>query len=524
MILRKPYAFFIKHFRLFNIVLSALNVYAIYKMSFLLRFFSDYSDNPIGAIGQDLTGTLLSKSFFVVCVVVIFFCLLLIGILSLKKKPIKLYLCDIIVMITTIILIFISHNILSTIEIRIIENRTVYLMRDFSTIVIILQVAVTIVNCMRSIGFDIKSFSFGKDLEKLNIDVSDNEEFELQIDVDSSKFQRNFNKNKRYFKYFIYEHKFMIVLTLTIMVAFASYFIYSRMGIYFDTIKPEKMVNIDNFVMGIEEGYTVTEDYRGNKIVNKNNTLIVVPIQIKTNSSKEKINITRFKLVVGKQNYYHNTSYNGKLIDLGEGYNNQIIDKEFKKYILVFEIPKNSKNMYLEYDALNEKSIKFKIITNNIDEIDNISTTKIGETVVFNNNIINDGTMMINSFEINNKFKVDYKLCITQNECYDSYEYIVPNYMKNYDKTVLKINGNIEINDSDVDIKSLYDFISKFGVFKYTVGGQDKMHNVSLTQIIPSKTNLKNTYYIEVLDELKDASSISLEFNIRNNKYIYILK
>ena len=138
--------------------------------------------------------------------------------------------------------------------------------------------------------------------------------------------------------------------------------------------------------------------------------------------------------------------------------------------------------------------------------------------------MIKEGSLKINSFEINDKFKVDYKFCITDNECYDSYEYIVPNFKNNYDKTILKINGNIDLKETNINSNNLYEFMKNYGTIIYTVNGITKKQNVSLEEVKLSKTTINNTYYVEILKEIKDAENVSIEFNLRNNKYIYKLK
>ena len=126
--------------------------------------------------------------------------------------------------------------------------------------------------------------------------------------------------------------------------------------------------------------------------------------------------------------------------------------------------------------------------------------------------------------KINNKFKIDYKFCIINNECYVSYEYIVPDFRNNYDKTILKIVGNINLKESNIKTDSLFQFINNYGTIVYEIKGVSKRQNISLVEIKPSKTSLKDTYYIEILNEIQNAESISLEFNLRNNRYIYKLK
>lgn len=525
MILRKPYAFFIKHFKLFNIIITILNIFVIYKLIFLFQFFWEYSNNPLGAVGQDLVGTLLSPTIFVIGIIIIIFDSILLGVLHFKKKPTKLYIFSILVNALVFLLLFISYTVLSDIEVRVIENKIVYAMRDFFAIASILEFIISLLTCMRAVGFDIKKFGFVKDLEDLNIDVTDNEEFELQIDVDASKFKRNVNRNKRYLKYFIHEHKFGIILVCTIIAALLSYFVYSKTGIYSSYTKPNAIVKTENFTIGTLDSFITNKDYQG-KVISQNNSLVVVRIKVKSNSLKEKLNMGRFKLVVNNQNYYHTTKYQEKLIDFGQTYNDEFITNEFSEYILVFEIPNKdiNKKKYLQYNDTNDKNVKFRISTKNIDGNSMANTQKLGYQVKLENSLIKKGTFIIDEFELGDKFRVDYKFCLNKNECYDSYEYIVPNFKSNYDKTILKIKGTINLDESSAKINSLYDFISKFGTLVYTINGQTKKQTISFVEVKPSKTKLKDTFYIEVLDEVKSADSISLEFNLRNNKYVYVLK
>ena len=525
MILRKPYAFFIKHFKFFNFILTALEIYILYKLGFLFQFFSEYSSYPQGAIGQNLVEILINNYLFVDLAIIIISSLILTSILHMKNKPTKLYVFSIITNLCIIVLLFLTSNILSTIQIQIIDNRTAYVYRDFLAIASVLELVIIIFTCVRAFGFDIRNFNFKKDLEDLHIDVSDNEEFEVQIDVDSNQFKRNFNKGKRFLKYFIYENKFAIILVLTIVVAIISFTIYSRMGIYFNVTKPNKVVDVDNFILGTTDSYLTVKDYRGNTITN-DKVLVGINIKIKVNSNKEKLNIARFSLVVNKNKYYHTTDYRDKLIDLGTIYNNQVITDDFQNYLLVFEIPKNmaNKKMYLVYDTVDDKQIKFKLNIINLDVNNNSETIGLGDTLIFNNDLIKDGSLEINNYEINDKFKINYDFCITYNECYESYEYIVPDYKNNYEKAVLKIQGNIDLRESKLTTSNLYEFMNNYGTIVYTINGQRKKQEISLVEIKPSKTKIEDTYYMEILDEVKEAEKISIEFNLRNNIYQYDLK
>ena len=175
MILRKPYAFFIKHFKLFNIILTILEVYMIYKLSFLVQFLFEYASYPQGSVGQDLVGNLLTLRVFIIEIVISIFALILLFVLSVKKKPIKLYLFVIIFNIVLAVFLFILRNYLQIMSLQVIETRTEYVLRDFTLIGMIGSILITFLLSMRSLGFDIKKFEFGQDLHDLSISEEDNE-------------------------------------------------------------------------------------------------------------------------------------------------------------------------------------------------------------------------------------------------------------------------------------------------------------------------------------------------------------
>ena len=133
--------------------------------------------------------------------------------------------------------------------------------------------------------------------------------------------------------------------------------------------------------------------------------------------------------------------------------------------------------------------------------------------------------MKIESFEVGDYFKNDYKLCIESN-CIDSYEYLVPTYTGTEDKALVKINGNLIWDESKKidEIDDLYKFIKIYGKVSYVLDGVEKDVSVNLKQIKPDKTVNEDTYYFEVNKEIEKASNIYLTFIIRDKEYKYIVK
>ena len=167
--------------------------------------------------------------------------------------------------------------------------------------------------------------------------------------------------------------------------------------------------------------------------------------------------------------------------------------------------------------------VRFQVKLNNLDDLNEVNNYDLDSLITFNNNFVNKGIFIINQIEIGDKFKLDYNFCVTSNECYRSYEYIVPNYKSNYDKTLIKIMGKLNLEDSILPYKELGNFVSNYGSIIYVLNGETKS-NTRLKQILPQKTAISNSCYIEVPDEVKNAEQINLQIKLRNYTYLYKLR
>jgi len=118
---------------------------------------------------------------------------------------------------------------------------------------------------------------------------------------------------------------------------------------------------------------------------------------------------------------------------------------------------------------------------------------------------------------------LNYNFCYL-NECFDSYEYLVPSIDSNTDKAILRLNGYIKMDEKTPKLNDLYDIINTFGSINYTVSGVDKTNQIELKKVVSTKKKEENVYYIEVPIDTMNADNISLIFKIRDKKYEYILK
>ncbi|HHW69283.1 MAG TPA: hypothetical protein GX747_03000, partial [Tenericutes bacterium] len=104
MILRKPYAFLIKKFRLLHLIVSGLLVYLIYRLNMLLQIVNEYMKDITVVNNKDLINEYFNIYMFIIPFAIIIFSTILYSIMYLKKKPKLFYAISIITSIAMLII------------------------------------------------------------------------------------------------------------------------------------------------------------------------------------------------------------------------------------------------------------------------------------------------------------------------------------------------------------------------------------------------------------------------------------
>lgn len=529
MILRKPYAFFIKHFKLLHFILIILMFYSIYNTKQILDFFNEYSMTNINLFGQDLIEPLFPKLLQFMPFLITIILLIILFVLAFKKKPFVFYLFLILSNIYNGILFQIALSTVYDLTTKVVDTRIVMLVRDLIFISFIIQLVGIIITSVRAVGFDIKKFEFDIDLRKIDITEEDREEVEVQINFDKNLFIRNLRKRLRFIKYAYLENKLFSNIAILIGVLLVTIIIIFSLFDNTKVINQKEYFTGNNLTLNISESYLTNTDYKGNKI--SEDFYLILKMNIKNNStSKNTLDFATTKIVIDEYTYTPITQFQEKFSDFGQVYKGENINQEFEEKILIYQLPKEliNKDIIFSFTNKNKKyqngeyeTINVKIEYENLIGINNITEYKLNEEMNLKDSILPDAFIKIQSFDIQKKYKLKYNFCLNDN-CYDSYEYLLPKINSNYDKALLKISGNLNGNINGVI--DLYDFIYKFGELHYTIDGIDKVQLIDLAEVNSKHSNTDGTYYIEVVDEVKNATNISFWFKIRNKVYKYILK
>jgi len=506
LIIRKPYAFFIKYFRLFHILFFLLSFVLIANTISLYEFFHNYISSTAYIV----------SSFEVINVLVnyIWIFILLLGliivmiVLIYKKKKVKFYIIQISIYIILFALYIISNNYLNGMTKYLVDIRIIKALHDILFVFCIIQSISMVLLFARATGFDIKNFDFDKELNKLIADESDREEVEIAFDLDINNVKTRFNKLFRNLKYFYLENKLMSLILGGLGIASLVTIL-----ILYTNSRPYKNISDNTIKSGFYsinyKGFYVDDSKFDNTIIDKESLFVIVDTNIKTNVNRV-FNTTNLMLYVDKKIYTPNSVFNQYFTDFGKGYNGEEIKKE-DNYYFVYKIPvdSNLENIQVVYNNMDNYYIKKIELTDLRNNYEN-GNYSVGDSIKINNVIFNDLDFNIKEVAFNDKFLVPY-IFKTGKINYNSSFYVSPTISGNYDKSIIRV------------VSSNCDLISEYGNIYY------EENEVLVKAIVPLKqiTNLKKNYgycYYETDQNVKNSNTVLLKINIRGNIYNYYLK
>lgn len=521
MILRKPYAFFIKMFKPIHFVLAALTAYLIVLENKIYSFLSSNMYVSNNFIGQNLKGELGSIGLFVIPILLIIFCTLILVIMFSRKKPFAFYVISIGCAIAILVINVYAVDFIKTLDETIVTLKSMKVIHDLSLIAMIIEITLLVIMIIRGAGVNIRKFNFDSDLSKIDIKDTDNEEFEVDIRFSLDETKRKKNKRIRYLKYLYEERKLLVnfILVGVILLIGLITFIIVKSGkkIYSEGI----FTSNSKSSFSVKETYYTNKDLDGKPIIN-DYYIVVVNLSIRKNYEDAKVYLNDFVINIGNTLYSPTTEYNKYLTDLGNAFNEEL-DFENRDYYITYRIPQNKikKKMILRYNDGN-KYTYIRLNPRSIDTDDSLITTELGETLTFDAKL-SGTTLKISEYDIKDSYVLDYSFCASTNDCVNSKEYIKPKLNQSYDESVIRINVDYK-NESDLKLSSFYDLLTTFGKIEYRVGDTTKYQKNNIENIVSAKKQEKGIIYLGVNSEIKNADEVYFVFGLRGKKYKYKVK
>ena len=259
MILRKPYAFLIKHFKLIHIILTVLLSYLAVRTYQLHDFVKYYlNEGWVERLNFKAT-TYVNLFIYLAIIAVIIISAIILLLMRKKEKPTKFYVITIVFYFIIFILFVFSYSTLVEMETKNIETRLISILADVNIASFYAQLVVILFAAVRGLGFNFKKFNFGQDLEELNIDVNDREEVEVSFDVDTENLMAIIRRKKREFKYFYKENKFFINVFIVLIIFISGLSLFLNINVYNKIYKENENFRAGNFNTLITDVYLINK-------------------------------------------------------------------------------------------------------------------------------------------------------------------------------------------------------------------------------------------------------------------------
>lgn len=350
MVLRRPYAFLIKHFRMIHLIITALLV----AIMIITRRVYKYLTIVIGDTVRRYDALdYTNYRLYIYLVLALLLCGVIFWLLKFKDKPRKMYIAVIagyiVIGLFMMVVFTYLHGFLNDVP----DGKTMRLYRDMLSFLLIFQYVYILIMFVRGLGFDIKKFNFASDVQELNINASDSEEVEINTQIDTTNIARVIRKQNREFGYFFKEFKAIIIPILVIIVLFLGYKGYSYFTAKLKVYKENEVIGSINQVKVVDSYYSEGSTY----------DYVIIRFSAYKDGKQERLNTGNLTLQVGKDKYTPDKTLCSKFSNLGNCYKKQYITDEEKEYIVVYGVKKlNIQRSYLIYSDSFDNNYKVKLI------------------------------------------------------------------------------------------------------------------------------------------------------------------
>lgn len=531
MILRKPYAFIIKHFKLIHLIILGVIAFSLYTLSGITSLFDSLVITKTYTYSG--AGVYVNSTIYIFLLISLFLSVVLFVLLKKKDKPVGLYLGLIIYNIFSFVYFIFAYSVLKSLILNNVEADTLRSLRDISTIVTLPGYVFCVLCFIRGIGFNIKQFNFSKDIAELNIAEKDSEEFELMVGQNNYKYMRYIRRTIREVKYYILENMVAITIisiVLGLILVFLSYKYYNK---YMSKVKERQVTQVNGINYVVNKAYITSEDYKGDKIKEGSKFVVIDMIFENVSSSEETLNMDSFSLINGKLKYKPTLAYNYKFYDLGIPYDSgeSIPPDSYSNKYVIFELPDTTNStkftFRIEYGVSEKKDkvlddyVQFDISANDIDIDDRRYNLNIGDEVYSNVNDENEVKFTITNYSFQQNYVDNYVICNKKLECRNYKSNISANGYQSQIMLILDYHGTMF--DDAKFTKKYNTFPNIFGEFAYIeYKTANRIYNEKIT-ILPNST-VEDKIFALVDSRVLNAKTIDLKIRFRNREYVYSLK
>lgn len=522
MVFRKPFAFIIKHFKAFHIVMFLTSLFVMYNANQVRGLArSLISSNAFTYTGAE---SYARSPVYIICLIGLVAVGLIYWLFKVRKKDLRYYRLVLIYYIASMSgFYYLSDKLIKLSEAELSMDE-LGLLRDVSTMILMASVPIIVLSLIRGIGFNIKQFNFSKDIKELEITDNDSEEFEILIGQNNYKYIRKIRKMIRETRYVVLEHLFLIIIVGTALLVVGGISIGYKIYKENKSVGQQEITTVNGVYYAVNKTYITARDLNG-KQIKSNYKYVVVNISMKNLNEEDVLfNQEIFSLQSGRLVYKPIDYFQNVFNDLGVFIQNgtQIPKDNFLTGLIVFEIPNSMKvtnfklKVFRDLNITDEDfSVNYEAFAANgyllddekKEEIVNIGT-KYDSSIYKDNKV----SFTINKAYLQDAYSDKYIICETEDKCSKKSLLVKPDSLTTSTMLIVDYQGSL---NSDANyyysIKDMDEFFNSFTKVEYTVG----IDKYTSTGGVLYK-GLNGKAFIVVDRKITRASSIDLVFNFRN--------
>ena len=498
MILRKPYAILIKYFKFIHIVMFVFFAYLVFSLRKIYMFFSTYIKTSNFTYIENMSSIYVPWILFLIVILLLAFSIGIFLLMHKKEKPVLFY--KIMIAYCVFLLIVFTYFIFffKSLDNTVYEPLRIVANRDISLGAYILNFFFVAFTFIRGFGFDIKKFSFDKDKRELNLEESDSEEYELNVNIEKADVKSFLNKQKRELSYYFTENKKFFITVLIIAIISIGLYTYYSVFILNKVYKQGEDVIVGNIKYKVNNSLISDIDKYG-QTIDTDNEYLIISINIAVRNGNKVLDGQALRVNIDND-YYYPTNTCDLFNDIGKCYlNEEIKDGTYNDYIFVYKIKKEHEKIFLEIlkksDDYQYSKVELLYEKEVITDIDK----NLNDTITIDNNDIK-----ITNFNFYEKTSYTYQECIEE-KCNTFIKRIVPNLSE----SVL----SLEIESNDLSDEFINSAIGIRDNNKIYTGNDIKLLG---------KNN--NVLYYSVPSYLKTQDNVRLVINTRKTRYNILLK
>jgi len=530
MIIRNPYNFIAKHYKLINLIMLLPLFYLIFKFRDISVFFKDYINNNYSTIETNFADSYVSGLLNFVLILMVIYNLFMYFIFTSKKKKNTYYGICIIYFLVLIVFSWLFYAAMNAVPD--IDMTVVNLVKDVANLGYLGLYAIVVINLCKAAGFNIKTLKFDNNAE-LRIGEEDEEELELKLGSEDKSLKKVVVHALRELKYYYFENKFVLNCIGGFFLIIIVVSLYMNFRVYNRSYNINQAFSVSNFTLSIKDSYITNVDYHGN-LIDSDKYYLAIKIGLENKREATSIDKSSFRIYIGDTVIYPSYDKASRFIDIGAIYQGETLNTgDENEYVFVYELTKDQIHNSYQMRILNNLTQKqgelvssYKKITikpKNITKTVDLGTTSIGNEVSLKETTLGNSTYKLNNYRFESNYQYETEKC-TLGRCTTVKETIVPKS----GNVLLIVDDNLSLDETTSYYKNMEkDFYSDFVYFNYYPNTGNTQFDSVANKSILTKVNANvgdNIKIYEVSSSVQNVSKLDMVIRIRNSYVTINLK